>query len=73
MKEKNGRRTHAEDDERVREDGADHRGLNNVELALDEGENRDEKLDSVTERRVEQTAKRVADTKGELLRGEAEQ
>jgi len=37
----------AEDEEDVGEDGAEHGGLNDAELALGEGENADDGLDSV--------------------------
>lgn len=46
------------------------RRLDNVDLSLDEREDRDEELDGITERGVQETAKRVSDTKGKLLGGE---
>lgn len=49
------------------------RTLDDAELALDKREDRDDELDRVTERGVEETTEGITDSEGQLFGGESEE
>lgn len=63
---------HAEDEKEIGEDGAEEGRLDELELALDEGDDGDDQLGGVSESRVEETAEGLADAQGEFFGAEGE-
>lgn len=63
---------HAEHEETIGQDGAEHGGLHDAQFTLDQSEDRNDQLDGVAEGGVEQTSEGVADAEGELFRCKSE-
>lgn len=64
--------TEAHDEQQVGEDGADEGGLDNDVIPLDESNNGDNQLDSVTKGGVDETTEGLACAKGDFFRGKTQ-
>ncbi len=58
---------HAEDEQQVGQDGPQHRGLHDLDLAGAQRDDADDELDGVSKGRVDQPAERLAQAAGDLL------
>lgn len=63
----------AHDEETIRKDRTQHRRPDDVEFSFDESEDRDDQLDSISERCVEETSECVPYSEGEFFGCETEE
>jgi len=65
-------KAHAQNEKQVREDGPEHGGLDNLNLAIAKGDNADNQFNGVSERRIQEPAQSFTQSHGDFFRRKRE-